>query len=195
MKSLSRLIISLAGILLLPFILAAQTSYRSVSGKVTIQGTATTNDWEMTSNAIGVTAAFDVNELGQLSDFVGLNFSMGVLTLKSDKQGLDNNAYKAMNAANFAVIKFGAVTGVIKPQGASDYTITANGIMQVAGKSVNTQLVATCVRNADGTLTCNGTKTMKMSEFGVKPPSFMLGAIRVNDQFNATFTVVLKPVQ
>jgi hypothetical protein len=37
------------------------------------------------------------------------------------------------------------------------------------------------VVNPDKTITITGAQKIKMSEFGVKPPTFMLGALKVGD--------------
>ena len=169
----------------------AQVNYRSSSATIAVAGTSSLNDWELKTNTGTVTATFELDEAGKPTEVIGLNVTLSVYTLKSGKTGLDNNAYKSLLVSDFAQIKFGSVQGTIKPAGAN-YTIVCNGIMQVAGKSVNTSIVANCVLQADGSLSCTGTKDMKMADFDITPPSFMLGTIKTGNEVKLSFTTVLK---
>jgi hypothetical protein len=45
----------------------------------------------------------------------------------------------------------------------------------------------------NGGLRVKGSKEFLMSEFGVKPPSLMLGTMKVRDKVKVNFDVVLRP--
>lgn len=169
----------------------AQVNYRAASAAIAVAGTSSLNNWELKSQNGTVTATFEMDETGKPIEVIGLSVTLGVATLKSGKTGLDNNAYKSLLVHDFAQIKFGSVQGTIKPSG-PNYIVVCNGIMQVAGKSVNTSIVATCVIQADGSLSCTGTKDMKMTDFDITPPSFMLGTIKTGNEIKLSFSTVLK---
>jgi hypothetical protein len=169
----------------------AQVNYRAASAAIAVAGTSSLNNWELKSQNGTVTATFEMDENGKPIEVIGLSVTLGVASLKSGKTGLDNNAYRSLLVHDFAQIKFGSVQGTIKPSG-PNYIVVCNGIMQVAGKSVNTSIVATCVLQADGSLSCTGTKDMKMTDFDITPPSFMLGTIKTGNEIKLSFSTVLK---
>jgi hypothetical protein len=49
-----------------------------------------------------------------------------------------------------------------------------------------------CVMNKDSTITCTGSDKLKMSDYQVKPPTFMMGAMRTGDAITLDFTMVYK---
>ena len=49
-----------------------------------------------------------------------------------------------------------------------------------------------CLLNKDGTVTCTGSYTLKMTDYDVKPPTFMLGAMKTGDSITLNFTMVYK---
>jgi len=44
----------------------------------------------------------------------------------------------------------------------------------------------------DGTLIVSGTREVRMTEFGLKPPTLMLGTMKVDEKITVGFEVVLK---
>lgn len=169
-----------------------QVNYHSASANIEVAGTSTLHDWVMTSSAANVTAVFAFDAAGKLSGISNLSFSMGPTSLKSGKGAMDDNAYKSLKTESFNIIKFTATGGTVTAAGGTSFTVKCPGVMTIAGKSVSTDLVASCTVGADGLITCSGKKGLKMTEFGVKPPSFMMGTIKTGDDLNISFKTVLR---
>ena len=51
---------------------------------------------------------------------------------------------------------------------------------------------ATIASEADGALRVKGSKEILMSDFGVRPPTLMMGTLKVRDRVVVNFDVVLK---
>jgi len=64
------------------------------------------------------------------------------------------------------------------------------GTLTIAGKENPIELRGTGGLN-NGTITLKGTKVLKMTEFGVKPPSLMFGTMKVADPVTVSFDLVL----
>lgn len=47
-----------------------------------------------------------------------------------------------------------------------------------------------CAVNKDGTIHCTGSDELKMTDYNVKLPSPMLGAMKIGDDVKLSFTVV-----
>jgi polyisoprenoid-binding protein YceI len=64
------------------------------------------------------------------------------------------------------------------------------GTLTIAGRENPIELRGTGGLN-NGTITLKGTKVLKMTEFGVKPPSLMFGTMKVADPVTVSFDLVL----
>ena len=64
------------------------------------------------------------------------------------------------------------------------------GTLTIAGKENPIELRGTGALN-NGTITMKGTKVLKMTEWGVKPPSLMFGTMKVADPITVSFDLVL----
>jgi hypothetical protein len=93
---------------------------------------------------------------------------------KSKESGLDDNAYKALKSAQNPEIRFslskGRVTAGTAP---GAYTFTAQGTLSVAGQSAPITLSADASLK-DGAIRLKGVQKLKMTDFGVAPPSISL---------------------
>jgi polyisoprenoid-binding protein YceI len=68
--------------------------------------------------------------------------------------------------------------------------VVITGTLTIAGRENPIELRGTGTSN-NGTITLKGTKVLKMTEFGVKPPSLMLGTMKVADPVTVSFDLVL----
>jgi len=66
------------------------------------------------------------------------------------------------------------------------------GKLEIAGKENPIEIRGTGTA-VNGTIKVKGSKQFKMSEFGVKPPSLMLGTMKVGDLITVSYDLVLNP--
>lgn len=71
--------------------------------------------------------------------------------------------------------------------------VTMKGHLSIAGTENPFELKATGNAESDGTIRVKGSTKFKMSEYGVKPPSLMLGSMKVGDPVTVSFDLVLTP--
>ena len=155
---------------------------------VFITGTSTLHDWEMKSNKGHVELSFGFGSNGKLIGLSGLKFSMEAESLKSDKTMMDNNAYKALKTASAKNIVFVLSSSNISQQNETTYQIKATGKLTIAGTTRETDVVANVKYNpSDRSYTITGTKKLKMTDYNVKPPSFMLGTVKTGDEISISF--------
>jgi polyisoprenoid-binding protein YceI len=70
-------------------------------------------------------------------------------------------------------------------------SVSIQGFLTIAGKENPVELKGT--GSADnGVLRFKGTKQLKMTEYGVKPPKMMFGAMKVNDPVTVGFDIALE---
>jgi len=172
--------------------LNAQIKYHASYTSVSIAGTSTLHDWDMTSQKANCDIAlnFDGVNITSLSSLV---FTADAESLKSHHSGMDKNAYKALNSDKYPEISFASSYANIRPNGANSYLISAKGKLTIAGVSKDIWIAGvTTVNPSDMSVQTTGSAKIKMSEFNVEPPSFMFGAMKTGDEIIVKFSLTLK---
>ena len=159
--------------------LQAQTSFKLIEGsQIKVSGTSNIHDWSMLSKNLSSDANFIVkNEI--LQEISSLNFSLPVASLKSKDDLMDTRAHKTLKAAQFNKISFKLTEATVVPQ---KKIVNVVGNLTFAGVTNKIVLQTTYILNADETITYKGTKVIKMSDFKIKAPSFMLGALKTGNE-------------
>jgi polyisoprenoid-binding protein YceI len=118
---------------------------------------------------------------------------MAVNTLKS-KHGnqMDNNAYKAMAAEKFPLIKFSGNGGTVKSSGPGSYLLTVPGKLSISSGSRDVTLMASCKVNTDRSVTIDGTYKLNTLDYNVKPISIMLGAIKTSENVTIRYSMTVR---
>lgn len=163
------------------------------SGKVSLAGTSNIHSYNATSTSVKVTRVQfgarpttwdDVLKPGALTAF---EIAIPVETLKSGKDGLDSNMYKALKAKEHANITF----KLIKLEAAAKTDCwRATGVLNVAGVDRQIALDLTGERK-NGSLTIQGETQILMTDFGIAPPKAMLGMLKTDPKVTVTFVTVL----
>src|ERR1700722_11047900 len=80
--------------------LRAQTTYKasSKSATMTLYGTSTLHDWTMTATVFSSDAQFTLSPDNQLTALNALTVSLPIHNLKSEHDGMNDNAYESLKA-------------------------------------------------------------------------------------------------
>ncbi len=175
----------------------AQSVYKlsdSKNSAMKLSGTSTLHKWDMNASVFSSKASFDFKSgsTTELASLKSLVFALAVANLSSGEKGLDKNAYKALNAKQFKDISYKLTSATVSSEGSSKYLIKAHGELTIAGVTKEIVMDVHCMVNADGTIACTGTETLNMTDYQVKPPTFMLGAMKTGDALTLDFTMVYK---
>ena len=171
-------------------LLKAQTSYNlAASPDVTIKvlGSSNVHDWTMVSTAMKSKGDFNLAD----HHLQALSFSLAVTSLKSDHASMDDRTYKSVNAKKFPDISYKLVSAIVTGD-KSKYVIETKGNLTIAGVTQPINMEVTAVVNADKTITCTGSKKIQLTDYGIKPPTFMLGAMKVYNDLTIQFNLVYK---
>ena len=175
-------------------IVLAQAPLALTSSKITIAGTSNIHDYTATTTEAKVTkvqlgdaapgAAFwdDVQKPGGLKAF---EVTLPALTLKSTKDGLDKNMYKALKADKHPQITF-TMTRMEGEPGA----VKAIGTLNVAGVEREVTLPLKTARKGDS-LAVSGVLDILMTDYGIAPPKAMMGMVKADPKIKITFDVLL----
>ena len=161
---------------------------------IKLQGTSTLHKWEMDARTVEGTAQFGFKpgEENNLTSLKSLFFALEVNDLKSDSKGLDKNAYKALKSDEFKDIHYKLTSATVLPVKGNRYLLKTLGKLTIAGVTREIAMDVSCEVNADGTITCMGSDKLNMTDYNVKPPTFMLGAMKTGDEITLDFTLIYK---
>ncbi len=116
-----------------------------------------------------------------------------VIPVKSLKCGgeLENNMYRTLNATQFpyVIYKLTSYEVLAASAAASKFSAATQGELTIAGKENPIRMTIDAARGSDGVVSATSEQAIKMSAFGIKPPTFMLGSLRVGDQLRVKFTL------
>ncbi len=159
----------------------------SKESKLWIDGTSTMKSFSCSATKIDVSV---ISEPGSApSDLVqSASLVVPVASLDCRNGTMNSHMKKALKAdANpqiFWKMSSYSVTGT---------DVTMKGRLSIAGTEKPFELKATGNAESDGTVRVKGSTKFKMSEYGVKPPSLMMGSMKVGDPVTVSFDLVLTP--
>ena len=161
----------------------AAVVYSGKTGHVTAGGSTTFHDWALKSTQIrgSATLIFPGVTGRPAPALVSLTVKIPVLSLKSSDTGMEHTAYKRLRHRKFPLITYVVTsakllkTSVTKP---AVYTFSAWGKLIVAGKTRHMTLQITVAPAPGGQLTISTSTKLKMTDFGISPPTALLGIIQ-----------------
>lgn len=156
-------------------VVAAQ-NISSNNVKTTVSGTSTLHAWTMTSTGGSFSGTVAGNAIQDVT------YKMGSKTLKSGKGPMDTNAYKALNADKFPNITFTA-TSVNMGKGTMTGKLTVTNVSKTITLPVN-------VSKNGNSYTIWGQAAIKMTDYGVTPPAFMMNTVKTGNEITITVNAV-----
>jgi len=184
-----------------PFIAAdppGQTEYHLAKGySVTIHGTMSIHDWaetigEVTGDIVAGPHA------GGGTDLTSIRIVMGVRSIRSDMgTTMDNKTYKALKADADPRITFLLDAPVtVLPFKKGSKSIPLAGHLTLAGVTRPVALLVDEFGVTADSMRFEGKQMIKMTDFGVKPPSALFGTLKAGSEitiyFKTVFTILTK---
>jgi len=145
---------------------------------VTIQGTSNLRDWKENVGQVSGAMEAEVNADGS----IGLNairINIEVLSIKSDMgRVMDNKTYEALKAnAHPEIIFTLAAPERLIPISDCGTAVAVNGNLRLAGVSRPVTMLIRTFEISQGKLQFEGYQNLKITDFGVKPPTALFGTM------------------
>lgn len=193
MKSIARLFIPMM-LIAMPG-LFAQTNYViAPAHSFVIKGTSNVHDWEESVEKLSGSGSFTINDDGSMT-ILSLQVTIQCRDIKSTHGSImDNKTYDALKAEKNPTItyKLTAPVSNFNPSAAGT-TIIAKGQVTIAGVSKTIDLQVKAYSGSGGSFIFEGSKTLKMSDFGVSAPTAFMGAMKVGDEVVLKFKTTMLP--
>ncbi len=181
-------------VLVFPACLSAQSNVHMnilPSSHLTLAGTSTLHSYECQSTNI----QGDIEMDRQVKAFTAAEVIIPVKSLHSESTSMDNNMYDALKAKDFPEIKFSlglrdSASHFLSAD--NDTSMTLRGTLTIAGKAREIELKIAINRNKDGTASADGSKELFMTDYGIDPPTFMLGVLKTGNEVTVNYHLDLK---
>ena len=173
----------------------AQMRYQATpKSTVKLDGTSTVHDWTVEGKIIGGTIEFESEDVLDPAKTAGdvkakVQVNIPVSSLQSGKKLMNEIMHDALKIKDHKAITY--TLKEIKPQArkAGDpLKFDTKGDLTVAGVKKEIDMVVTLVPEGNK-LKATGSKQLKMTDFGIKPPApaVGLGLIKTADEVTVTF--------
>ncbi len=184
---------------------AAESMVRYVAqpeSNLRIEGTSTLHDWTVEGAIIGgfleadPKFADDPSVVSKVKPKVEV--TIPVRSLKSDKTAMNNVMYEAMKQKQHPSIKYRLQGMTLREKSGAPhgrYLFDTKGELTVSGVTRTNDMVVAMEKIENNRLKFSGTNAMKMTDFGIKPPSpaVALGLIKTGDDVKVSFEWVTAP--
>jgi polyisoprenoid-binding protein YceI len=180
------LIVFLAGV-------AAADRFTPATGSfVRIEGTSTLHDWKMEGTTInGSVAAPPIEQWTKAAPDSEVSVAIPVTSLKSEHARMDKLMADALKAGANPMIRYELANAVLSQSGAT-FLLDTRGKLTIAGVTREVGMQITGTRNSGGTYHLTGQLPIRMSDYGIKPPTAMMGTIRTGNDVKVTFRWVVE---
>lgn len=166
--------------------------------KLWIEGGSNLHGWSCKASSMD--AAIEVDEAFLKSATIApellkkVTVKVPVRSLKCGHGGMDNNLYKALKADDTPEISYILATfNVVEGAKADSFTVKAVGALTIAGTEKSVDMDVNAARLPDGGVKAEGELPLLMTDFGVKPPTALLGTLRTDNKVTVKFSLLVGP--
>ena len=177
---------------------ATSTRLRIEPGsELSIAGTSNVHDFHCKTNKFNAYIDVDpgyTKDLTRVSrPIVSVNVVIAVKSLSCGNKKMDENMYATLKADQNQIIRYKLSGYDILNGSATGFAAKTTGTLTILGKDKLVAMKIDAARLNDGKATAEGEETLLMSEFGIKPPSFMFGTMKVGDEVKVKFNLKVGP--
>ena len=190
-------IILAIALLFIPYVAAGQVQapdLRLTNARVSLAGTsnihpftASTTDVRMSRLVLAPADGDRLQSATKAGGVEAFEIAIKAASLASSKDGLDKNMHKALKASEHPDITFKLSR---LEAGASASTLKAVGLLKIAGVEKEVALDLKIAVNTTA-VTVSGEYSLLMTDFGIKPPTAMLGMAKADNKITVRFETVL----
>jgi polyisoprenoid-binding protein YceI len=154
---------------------------------VSIHGTSSVHDWDM--KVTKVSSELVVSASKQIS---ALSVKIPVTSIKSGKQIMDGKTYDAFDAKKNPNIVFQLTEASSVKWSDKESEITITGNLSMAGETRKISFKTLGKITKTGEYQLKGNVPLKMTDYGMKPPTAFFGSMKTGDGITVLFDVTFK---
>ena len=165
---------------------------------LSLNGSSTFHDYECNAGSVegtldGDTAGIAKNVLDSV--FINAKVEVPVSSLSGSSDGITSNMKDALKGKEFPIISFDLTHCVVVPDSlkkSGTWGMKTKGNLTIAGKTKPVELLVRFTDLGSGYFRLEGSHELVMTDYGVDPPTFMLGVMKTNPKVTVHFDIKLK---
>ena len=161
------------------------------TSSITLKGTSTLHDFECSSKSIEGTIEIDPAK----QSFTSAEVVIPVKSIHSDNTSMDDKMYDALKIDEYPAIHFSLTVSdsmQILRTAAADTGVHLRGNLTIAGRQRPIELRVNAVKRDGDIINIRGTEKLLMTDYGIDPPTFMLGVLKTGNEVTIEFSLDLK---
>ena len=158
----------------------SKISIDASKSKIEILGTSSLHDWESTAEQFTISGTIGSSVISDL------NVEVQVSSIESGKSIMDDKTQEALKSKKFPKIIFKA-----NELDLTDGKVSGPGTLTIAGESRPFQIEAKALNQSNNNLLIKGEAKLKMSDYGVDPPTAMFGTLTTGDEVTIQYEILL----
>jgi hypothetical protein len=175
---------------------AAQTPLAIDSARITITGTSNIHAYTASTTTVRLSRALIADAPDGLDVWANalrpggmetFEIAIPAATLTSPRDGIDKTMHKALQVVEHPDIVFRLLR--LEPRAGTTGAVRAIGVLHIAGVEREVALDVATGRT-DATLTVRGQLQLLMTDYGIKPPTAMLGMLKTDPKVTVAFETV-----
>jgi polyisoprenoid-binding protein YceI len=182
-------------------VIAQETARVTVApeSKLWIEGTSNLHGWSCKAEKLEAAVELDRTAAAQLhaappKALKRVEVKVPVKSLKCGHGTMDNNLYKALSADATPDVTYILATFEAVPGETNDtFALKTVGTLSVAGRENKLAMDVIATRMPDGTVRATGMVPIKMTDYGIKPPTAIFGRLKTGDEVKINFELTLGP--
>jgi len=167
--------------------------------EVTIEGTSSMHAFHCKTNKIMAYVDVDPGYTKDLTKIArpiaSVKVNIVVRTLTCGNSQMDKNMYSTLDADKNPIIRY-TMSGYDILDGSSKpaaFVAKTTGTLTISGQEKVINMKINAERLSDGKATAQGEEDVLMTDFGIKPPSFMFGTLKVGNEIKVKFNLKAGP--
>lgn len=160
-----------------------------------IDGTSNIHSWSCKATTMDATIEVDPGATAVVAatpnTLKAVEVKVPVKSLKCGHDAMDNNLYKALKADDDPSIAYIMATFEATPDAKEGFTLHTTGTLKIAGAEKPLAMDVVAARTADGSLRATGSVTVKMTDFGIQPPTAIFGRLKTGDDVKVNFDLTV----
>jgi polyisoprenoid-binding protein YceI len=187
------LITAIALAVFLAGVAAADRLIPTKGSLIRIEGTSTLHDWTMEGTTIDGTIVAPPLEQWK-NDASDVSVAVPVTSIRSEHAKMDKLMAEALKAGANPTIRYELTSAALAASGTT-LRLDTRGKLTIAGVTREVAMQVSGTRDPAGTYLLTGQVPIRMSDYGIKPPTAMMGTIRTGNDVKVTFRWAVQTAQ
>jgi len=168
----------------------------SAESEMHIDGTSNVHDWTCDVSTVnGKIVADTAASTSAEPAFQNALVRVSLESVDCGRDGMTENLREALEAKKYPQILYRLSSAEVAPHPDSSgwFQVTATGPLTVAGSTRTVEMTAAGRQLDEGRVRIAGETSMDMTQYGVEPPTAMLGALQTGKEVTVRFDVTAAP--